>query len=99
MPSLLARGNNRVEEIENKDRVLLSEVVGGMSSLLQPSPEGNEKASTDPWARRFKGVEGAVRERCVVDIIAGYGELAFNPEFSLEERKPWKEKFSLFLAG
>lgn len=71
-----ARNKGRVQEIEeNKDVELLGEVVAGLIGVM----EGGEK------------VGRTVRERCLVDVLAGCGELAFMD--GREPAEQWKERW------
>lgn len=71
-----ARNKGRVQEIEeNKDVELLGEVAAGLIGVM----EGGEK------------VGRTVRERCLVDVLAGCGELAFME--GGESAEQWKERW------
>lgn len=100
LPSLITNGSARVEEVIDPDHELLGTIVGGLQPLLEASntPQATEK-SRDPWSRRFKGVEGMIRERCLVDVIAASGELAFNPQCAEHERRARIESFNKLLDG
>lgn len=42
----------------------------------------------------YRGIEGMLRERCLVDLLAGCGELAFNPTRNVSCRNTWRDKFN-----
>jgi hypothetical protein len=88
---------------------ILGQVVDGLMSVLSPLKSEDvainkgtmPKDLKDLKARRgYPGIEGMVRERALVDLIAGCGELAFNPEHAAGgDQAPWKEKFSNLIDG
>lgn len=96
LPSLITKGSSRVEELVEPDRQLLGAIVDTLYKLLAPS---STYQSAESWSRRFKGVEGAIRERCLVDTIAASGELAFNPECPDDQRRELTASFLKFLDG
>ncbi|TGZ85346.1 hypothetical protein EX30DRAFT_392699 [Ascodesmis nigricans] len=96
LPSLITKGSSRVEELVEPDRQLLGAIVDTLYKLLAPSSTYH---SAESWSRRFKGVEGAIRERCLVDTIAASGELAFNPECPDDQRRELTASFLKFLDG
>ncbi|KAF8536211.1 hypothetical protein BDD12DRAFT_851933 [Trichophaea hybrida] len=93
----------RVQEVgENQNIELLGKVIDGLIGVLSPQDQGTTGHDThNIWKspRGYKGIEGMVRERCLVDLIAGCGELALNPEHNEVNRAAWKEKFSHLIEG
>lgn len=61
---------------------LLGKVVDGLIGVM-------EGESAD------RGVGGTVRERCLVDVLAGCGELAFVESGELVEK--WKERWRMLV--
>src|SRR5690606_29155909 len=57
------------------------------------SEEEREKQEVIGVARAYKGLEGMVRERALVDLLAGCGELAYNPDFEGEGQEEWQTEF------
>lgn len=91
VPSQVPAAVGRVTEIDTADTELLREIVQDLSDILQPTPETAGSG--------YKGIEGMVRERCLVDLLAGSGELAFNPDLAEDSQKKWKNVFRSLTEG
>jgi hypothetical protein len=100
--------SSRVAKVTQNPEIL-GQVVDGLMSVLSPLKSEDvainkgtmPKDLKDLKARRgYPGIEGMVRERVLVDLIAGCGELAFNPEHAAGgDQAAWKEKFSNLIDG
>jgi hypothetical protein len=91
----------RVEEV-NQNIKLLGKVIEGLVGVLSPEAQDavNQSAPKDLKAPRgYKGIEGMVRERSLVDLIAGCGELAYNPELTTSDQAVWRAKFGNLVDG
>jgi hypothetical protein len=93
----------RVQEVgENQNIKLLGKVIDGLIGVLSLQDQGTtDRDAYNIWKslRGYKGIEGMVRERCLVDLIAGCGELALNPKHGGVSRETWKEIFSNLIEG
>ena len=70
---------------ENQDKALLSEIIQILWSIIEA---------------RGKGLQPAVEDRILVDIIAGTGELVFTPPTQLKRPKEMSTSmFDILLAG
>ena len=100
LPQYMARPmpTIHVQEIY-RDVQLLGRVVSGLLSVLGPGEESRSIPKDWKSPRGYPGVEGMVRERCLVDLIAGCGELAMSPETREENQAAWKEKLSKLMEG
>lgn len=71
-----------------RDINVLTDVILALSDLLQGG--GGE-------------VVGALKDRCLVDLIAGCGELAFNPSqgdgLTEDEKKTWRARWESLIKG
>jgi hypothetical protein len=105
LPNQLVRPQNsskvRVVE-ENRDSELLRKVVEGLISVLNTPDERlavQDTATTGVLPPRgYPGIGGMIRDRCLVDLIAGCGELAFNPREDSGAGE-WEVKFSRLIEG
>lgn len=93
----------RVQEVNQYRNVeLLGSILCGLISVFgaQDGETINTKAN-GIWEspKAYQGIEGMVRERCLVDLIAGCGELALNPEHEGPGQPAWKAKFSGLIEG
>lgn len=102
MTTPIARAaSTRVQEV-GQDIELLRRIVDGLCGVLSSTPTQQSAAQKDThniWKspRDYKGIEPMVRERVLVDLIAGCGELALNPEHERSSQEIWKQKFSNLL--
>lgn len=91
-----------MQEVDTGDTELLRAIIKEVSHILR-SAENKDVTSVgetnEPWSRGYKGVDGMVRERCLVDLLAGCGELAFNPDLAQDSQSEWKTEFSTLIEG
>lgn len=68
--------------------IVLTDVILALSSLLQ-----NDRGE----------VVELLKDRCLVDLVAGYGELAFNPSqdhgLTEDEKKTWEKRWESLIEG
>lgn len=95
LPSQLAPGKG---EDARKDRDLLKAVVSGVLGVLGIG-KNRVVAQQDaqPTPSSSPSVERMIRERCLVDLVAGCAELAFNPEAPAAEVEAYTPLFNRLL--
>ncbi|KAI5798955.1 hypothetical protein EDC01DRAFT_649849 [Geopyxis carbonaria] len=103
VPSRNKPVSDRIQEVAEDDVVknIFKSIVEGLLNVLHKGEYSLEEQSIykkEPW-RRYKGLESMVRERCLVDLIAGCGQLAFDPEAEIDNREHWKAKFTELTDG
>lgn len=69
---------------QTKNVELLGKVVEGLISVM--GEEGVER-----------GVGEAAKKRCLVDVLAGCGELAFVQNWHTQEERKWDEKWNMLV--
>lgn len=69
---------------QTKNVELLGKVVEGLISVMEQG--GVER-----------GVGEAAKERCLVDVLAGCGELAFVQNWHTQEKRKWDEEWNILV--
>lgn len=88
----------QVQEVnQHRNIELLASVVYGLIGVFGAQDGDAHGIWKSPKA--YQGIEGMVRERCLVDLIAGCGELALNTEHEGPEQPAWRERFSGLIEG
>ncbi|KAL7266732.1 hypothetical protein RUND412_010711 [Rhizina undulata] len=91
------RGQNAVgrriqdleEEEAGKDVGLLGEIIGGLMQILFEEGRSGEATAEESTHKSAREIRTLVRERCLQDILAGCGELAFDPNMEDNSREEW----------
>lgn len=97
-PSRNRSVSDRIQEVskDSAEHDIFKSIVEGLLNVLHKRDYSLEEQliyKKEPW-RRNKGIESMVRERCLVDLIAGCGQLAFDPKAVADIREQWKTNFT-----